>query len=259
MMKKKRGRKKTGMVVLTVLIVLVVAFAGLLTWYLGIFKEGNSAKYSVAQTAELPDSPLRGKTMIFLGSSVTAGAGALQQSFVDYLVRRDGIVAVKEAVSGTTLTDMKDNSYVARLKKIDPAIEADVFVCQLSTNDATKGMPFSSVSDSRSLADFDTKTVAGAIEYIIVYAQQTWHCPVVFYTSPKFDSDAYGELVRLMQEIAAKWDVALIDLWNDEAVNVEIDAHFALYMKDDLHPMRAGYRELWTPYFEKRLAEILTP
>ena len=35
-------------------------------------------------------------------------------SFADYLEKTDGIHTVKEAVSGTTLVDIKDNSYVGR-------------------------------------------------------------------------------------------------------------------------------------------------
>lgn len=48
-----------------------------------------------------------------------------------------------------------------------------MFVCQLSTNDATNGLPLGSVSSGRELNDFDTQTVAGAIEYIVCYAQET--------------------------------------------------------------------------------------
>lgn len=61
--------------------------------------------YSVANTPALADSPLKGKTILFLGSSVTCGSAPGQESFVEYMVKRDGILAVKEAVSGTTLVD----------------------------------------------------------------------------------------------------------------------------------------------------------
>ena len=30
-----------------------------------------------------------------------------------------------------------------------------------------------------------------------------------------------------------------------------------LYMVDEIHPSKAGYREWWTPVFEARLAEYL--
>lgn len=67
-------------------------------------------------------------------------------------------------------------------------IKTDVFVCQLSTNDVTKEMPIGEISESFDKNDFDTQTVAGAIEYIIAYAKETWNCHVVFYTQSKYDS-----------------------------------------------------------------------
>ena len=61
-------------------------------------------------TVTVSDSPINGKTVIFLGSSVTFGYGSLGVSFADFLEKTDGITAVKEAVSGTTLVDVKSNS-----------------------------------------------------------------------------------------------------------------------------------------------------
>ena len=66
---------------------------------------GNSAEYSLASVQPLPDSTLTGKNIFFLGSSVTYGACSMHESFVDFLAKRDGINALKEAVSGTTLVD----------------------------------------------------------------------------------------------------------------------------------------------------------
>ena len=68
----------------------------------------------------------------------------------------------------------------------------DAFVCQLSTNDASKEMPMGELSSSENLEDFDTQTITGAMEYIIVYAKQTWNCPVIFYTGTKYDSKQIG-------------------------------------------------------------------
>ena len=33
------------------------------------------------------------------------------------------------------------------------------------------------------------------MEYIIVYAKQTWNCPVIFYTGTKYDSKQYQQMV----------------------------------------------------------------
>ena len=54
---------------------------------------------------DLCKETLVGKRIIFLGSSVTYGACAMGQSFIEALEEKDGIIAIKEAVSGTLLVD----------------------------------------------------------------------------------------------------------------------------------------------------------
>lgn len=226
----------------------------------GKFAAGNKDSYAVANTPALKSSPLRGKTIIFLGSSVTYGSAAGGESFVDYMVKRDGIIAVKEALSGTTLIDETvwgKESYIARMKTIDTTIQADALVCQLSTNDATMKKPLGTISDSFDMEDFDTQTVAGAIEYVIAYSQETWDCPVIFYTGTKYDDEHYAQMVELLLEIQEKWDIGVIDLWNNPEMNAVSDENYKLYMVNGIHPSKAGYRDWWTPVFEEYLTEYL--
>ena len=165
---------------------------------------------------------------------------------------------MKEAVSGTTLSTTSPNSYVKRLDKIK-AQSADLFVCQLSTNDASQKKPLGKISDSERMEDFDTDTVAGAMEYIIAYAKDKWNCPVAFYTNPKYDSTEYAAMVELLYQIRDKWGISVIDLWTELPEITEEER--ALYMADAIHPTRAGYLECWTPVMEKDIIEMmeLTP
>ena len=244
-------------IVLSIFLILVFIAGGYVGNMLGVFNEGNYGEYSLKDTASVSDSPINGKTVIFLGSSVTFGYGSLGISFTDCLEKTDGITAVKEAVSGTTLVDIKSNSYVSRIKKIDKNIKADAFVCQLSTNDATKGIPLGEISDSFSMNDFDTQTVAGAIEYIIAYAKETWNCPIVFYTQAKYESDHYEKMVDLLLKIQKKWNITVIDLWNNDEINSITDEERKIYLVDHIHPTKAGYKKWWLPEFQKCLYEIL--
>lgn len=182
---------------------------------------------------------LHGKTVLFLGSSVTYGSAANGESFADMLAEY-GCCVVKEAVSGTTLVDTGADSYVARMKKMNRNVKADLFICQLSTNDASQGKPMGVLDGS-----MDTSTIAGAIEYIIDYAQKTWNCPVAFYTNPRYESEAYAGMVKLLKQC----DVEMIDLWSDDAFNNLTDAQRARYMADPIHPTKEGYREWWLPVF----------
>ena len=132
---------------------------------------------SVNKKIGLKHIRLEGKKLIFLGSSVTYGHASNGVSFVEDIAARNGCSVRKEAVSGTTLVDDREDSYIARMKQIDDPT-ADLFVCQLSTNDASKGKALGTVSVGFEEKDFDTSTVAGAIEYIIAYARKKWNCPL---------------------------------------------------------------------------------
>ena len=194
---------------------------------------------------------LNGRRIVFLGSSVTYGEASGGVSFVEELAGRFGCVAVKEAVSGTTLADDDDSSYLARLRRLKVDGPVDLLLCQLSTNDARLEKPLGRPGDS------DPHTVAGAIAQIAALARARWNCPVAFYTSPRYDSEAYGQMVALLDELAPTLDVGVIDLWNDEAFNRLTDAHRERWMQDAVHPTLAGYREGWTPHMERKIREYL--
>ena len=223
----------------------------------GLFHAGNRAQYDLNNVSVEQNSPLNGKCILFLGSSVTFGYGSLGVSFVDYLQATNGVVAIKEAVSGTTLVDLNKNSYVSRLKSVDKELKLDAFVCQLSTNDATKELPLGVVSNSVTLNDFDTQTVAGAIEYIICYVRKNWNCPVVFYTQAAYDSAHYEKMVQLLYEIQKKWNIVILDLWNNEEVNSLTEHERELYLLDHIHPTKAGYKEWWLSVFRECLSDVI--
>lgn len=249
--------KKKLKIILSIILIIVLVAGGYVGNMFGMFNKGNYGEYSLKNITMKEDSSIKDKTVIFLGSSVTFGYGSLGISFADYLEKTDGIIAVKEAVSGTTLVDVKSNSYVSRMKTIDKNIQADAFVCQLSTNDATKEMPLGEISEGFDLNDFDTQTIEGAIEYIIAYAKETWDCPVVFYTQAKYDSEHYGKMVDLLLEIQKKWDITVIDFWNDEEINNITEEQKEIYLIDHIHPTKAGYKEWWLPKFQETLYEVI--
>lgn len=192
---------------------------------------------------------MKAKSIIFLGSSVTYGAFSDGVSFVDYLCNRNGFSMYKEAVSGTTLVDEGPDSYVSRMKTIN-FDSADLFVCQLSTNDAGQEKPLGKISESKNPFSFDTKTIAGAIEYIVAYAREKWNCPIVFYTNPKYDNELYAQMVELLKKLSQKWDFQIINLWDDAEFNNITDEQREVYMADPIHPTKDGYEKWWLPYFE---------
>lgn len=215
---------------------------------------GNAKKYDMSTVAPMENSPLAGKTVLFLGSSVTFGSASLQQGIPEYFARRFGCHIIKEAVSGTTLADNGTDSYVRRLvDRVPVDSPVDLLVCQLSTNDASRGIPLGDLPADSS----DTATVTGAMEFIIRYARETWGCPVAFYTGSRFDSAAYGAMVTRVLELEEKRGILVLNLWDSEKFNAISPGNRALYMRDPIHPTKAGYKCWWCPELERQLLTLL--
>jgi len=213
---------------------------------------GNSPSYNLNNIEELENSPLKGMSILFLGSSITYGYGSDAIAFPEYIAKRNSMTYLKEAVSGTTLCD-NEESYIRRLKKIDTSLHFDLFMCQLSTNDVGWNKPLGEISNSFNIDDFDQNTIAGAIEYIIGYVRKTFNAKVSFYTSPYYGNDMYYKMTQLLLKIKDKWNITVIDMYNDKEFNDIPDYLRNFYMVDPIHPSKAGYLEWFTPKMEEAL------
>ncbi len=178
---------------------------------------------------------LKGKNVLFLGSSVTYGSASGGVSFADIMAGICEFNCIKEAVSGTTLADIGNRSYVSRLKCIDPELKADLFICQLSTNDATKGIAIEETEK--------------AIRDIVCHVEHTYGCRIIFFTSTYFNSPAYEEMISLLYKIRDDYGFSVLDLYNDAEMRSVLDEKIKRYMRDPIHPTLVGYEEWWTPKF----------
>ena len=231
--------------------------------------EGNT--FVETEEEKDPSDPLSGLQIAWLGSSVTYGQGAGGYSMADVIAENHAATdCYKYAISGTTLADYagenamptdgdeSHGSYVYRLTQLDTDQKYDLFIVQLSTNDATGGISMGAISEDQELDHQDVSTVIGAMEYIIGYIRENWGCPVMFYTGTKYDSEQYGEMVNVLLQLKDKWDIGVIDLWNNEEMNAIDDETRASYIKEDgIHPLKDGYVEWWTPAFEQAITDYL--
>lgn len=187
---------------------------------------GNKPEYDFSQLTAMENSPLAGGKIAVLGSSVAQGAASEGYAVGEYLTARFDCALTKEAVGGTTLVDDGKSSYVQRMYNLDKSESFDLFVCQLSNNDATKREPLGEISGSKNLEDFDTSTITGA-------------------------------MVDRLLELQEKWGIWVLDLWSSDEFNAISDAERDLYMNDGIHPTKAGYRDWWGPEQERQLLEYL--
>lgn len=228
---------------------------------------GNDAKYDSSNLSKVSGSKLEGKNILFLGSSVTFGAASMEDGIPEHFAAKCGCTYTKEAVSGTTLVDNDESSYVSRLiNNTDTKVKYDLVIVQLSTNDATQGKPLgeisatglsNNISDTDCECSYDRKTITGAMEFIISYCIDNWHCPVFFYTGSRYESDNYKAMVARLYELSRKWDVGVIDLWSEDEFNDISDEKRSLYMADPIHPTKAGYHMWWCPEMLRQLEEKL--
>ncbi|MCH5157373.1 MAG: SGNH/GDSL hydrolase family protein [Clostridiales bacterium] len=244
-------------------------------------KTANDSEFYASAVTRVSNSPLAGKTIYWLGSSVTYGANSGGESMAEFLAAKTGANCVKDAVSGTTIfNDGKSaatgkDSYVNRLvngTKFDTSAHVDAFICQISTNDARNDRlnKRGEIAEGKDRTYFDTATTLGGVEYIISYVVETWHCPVYFYSGSFFGDSGvrsssnptgtnYGKLIDDVKDVVSKWqnygyDVDVIDLFNDSDFNSQVtDDYYKWCTNDAIHPKRAGYLNWWMPYFEQYL------
>ena len=212
---------------------------------------GNNSIYDFSNIEYVEDKRLNNKTLCILGSSVSRGEKSLDNSIGEYFKYKYHCNLIKETVSGTTLAGKKNNTYINRMINNIKEKHIDIFVCQLSTNDILKTKQFGEISNND---DFNIEEITGAIEYIITYVKNNWDCPLFFYTNSYFKNDKYALMVKQLYKLKDKYDIEIIDLYNDEDFN---NKYNDLYMFDMIHPTMAGYRLWWCPEIEKQILNKL--
>lgn len=252
--------------------------------------DANDASLNPENIAARNQKTLKGKTIYWLGSSVVYGEAAEGYSMADYIEARNNCTCVKDAVSGTTIKAMNnEQDYVNRLMHstvFDKNAKVDAFIVQISTNDVLAMDMWGSVADVIDKEQLDRSTTLGGVETIIAYIEETWNCPIYFFSGAYYGTaevngyvrdafwnsgDDYGKLVDLVQEAVEKWngvegyEVAMIDMYHDTQFNSSLTTEaYQYYMNsirrggntyadDPIHPRKAGYLYWWTPYFEEFL------
>ena len=292
--KDKQPFKKTSVKVLTVILGVLLVFGGTLgaSTYeqlvnvKGLKNEGNSDKYNPDQYTVDPNSPLKGKVGLWLGSSVFAGFGSDNTSpalFIDAMTGTSSIIEVKggtflataagEVGGGAGGGINPEDNYVPRLmlhdKTTDPQV--DFVVVQLSTNDSKGQTELGEVLDGKfEFDDFDNTTTVGALEAITAYARDTWGARTMVISGTEFQDEMtysggqqapiYLAMIEACHELDEKWGdtFTFVDLWHNEEMyeNVETGGdQWRIYMSDAIHPTKAGYAEWWGPYIIDALYE----
>lgn len=221
----------------------------------GTLMSGNNSKYSASKSEKVEDSTLTDETIIFVGSNLLSGSKAGGDSFVEYLENSDGIKSAVYCGNDAVLVERGKNSLVSFVKSI-PTENANprMLLCEVPYADATDGSKIGTITDGYYDNEYKTNTVIGAMEYIISYSEDTWGCPVVFYTCQPNDNKHYAKIMDAVYQVADKWNVEVLDFYNDPLMALD-DQQKKLYMATESNPTKAGYKELYTPKFREFLLQ----
>ncbi len=204
---------------------------------------------------------LRGKKIVFLGDSITQGAGATKKEnvYLEVCAKKLGAKAVNFGVGGTRIAPQItpsaeafcDEYFVLRAKKMDK--DADLVVVFGGTNDFGHGdAPFGRIGDK------DPATFCGAYDALIEYLMATYGKEklIIVYplrrrneTATNGDgskaegSKPLAEYHDAEKVVAEKYGLRSVDFWNDGDLNPNTpdgNENFA----DGLHPNDIGHRLL---------------
>ncbi len=246
-------KKLRAVLCITMLALLAASVTASALYSVGAFKSGNNSKYDTSTLEKAPDSTLTDETIVFLGSNLLTGSKASGDTFVEYLKQSDGINAAVYAREGATLIQSGRDSLVSLIETI-PTKDANpaMLVCEIPYADGAGRSRIGKLTEGFYDNEYKTRTVIGAMEYIISYSQSKWGCPVVFFTCLPNDVKHYEKIMDAARQVADKWNVEIIDFYNDPLMVLD-DEKRALYMASDANPTKAGYKELFTPKFREFL------
>lgn len=204
---------------------------------------------------------LRGKKIVFLGDSITQGAGATKKEnvYLEVCAKKLGAKAVNFGVGGTRIAPQItlsaeafcDEYFLLRAKKMDK--DADLVVVFGGTNDFGHGdAPFGRIGDK------DPATFCGAYDALIEYLMATYGKEklIIVYPLRRCNETAtngdgskaegskpLAEYHDAEKAIAEKCGLKSVDFWNDGDLNPNTpdgNENFA----DGLHPNDVGHRLL---------------
>lgn len=198
---------------------------------------------------------IAGKTVAFLGDSITEGVGAscVENRFTDVFARLTGGVALNYGVSATRIARQKvvtenlcDRDFNMRVEEIDAS--ADVVVVFGGTNDFGHGdAPIGRFTDNT------VYTFYGALH--VLYRQLLERFPEkdiivltplhrlsenVTINERGIPCEPLKKYVEAIREVAEYYSLPVLDLWKMSGMQPSVDVIREKYMPDGLHPSDLG-------------------
>ena len=202
---------------------------------------------------------LKGKTVYFVGDSITQGSGASvrENSYVNVFAKNTGAKVVNYGVCGTRIAKHKDpdNCFAEyfRLRAEKIGDDADIIVVFGGTNDYGHGTALLGTMEDRTVDTF-----YGALHdlfYLLVsehpQAQIVVLTPLHRLNEQKFagegsqnDKADLRVYVDVIREVAQYYSLPILDLFKVSGMQPAIPQIQQAFMTDGLHPNDAGHARL---------------
>lgn len=200
---------------------------------------------------------LKGKKVVFLGDSITAGSGAscVENGYVSVFGKISGADVRNYGIGGTRIARQKqpscepthDLDFVQRVDDMEE--DADIVAVFGGTNDYGHGDASLGTFESR-----DVYTFYGAMHTLCQKLINKYPKAVIFFITPLHRINESMQLnergirnvapltvyVDIIKEVARYYSLPVLDLYAMSGMQPEVDIIRELYMPDGLHPSDAG-------------------
>ena len=214
---------------------------------------------------------LKGKKVVFLGDSITAGVGttADENRYWEIIARESGAICKGYGISGTRIAKKRglkvideqfEQWFNSRVDDMDD--DADVVVVFGGTNDFGHGE-----AALGSIDDTTEETFYGALNVLYTHLLNKYPTARIIVITPTHrleENRIYNEVgvrnmtnlcgyVNIIKEVAGKYSLPVIDFYNELGVNPIIEKQKEIFMPDGLHPSDKG-NERMAEFFLNKIA-----
>lgn len=220
---------------------------------------------TISDKPQNPDSPLNGLKGLFMGDSISFGAGDTLsykhtgRAWAGRIQDATGLVATNASVSGAKasfITGDDTAKWLFNQYKPNMGNKYDIVVMHGGVNDARHERAVGSISASE---DEDTlkgkvNTYLGGLQYLFYTVKKTQpDAKLFFIANHRLDGHDKGKAKDMSayfdgaKELCEKYGIVFIDLYNNKELNNKLETTTKKYLPDTLHLNSAGY-DIITPY-----------
>ncbi len=230
----------------------------------------------IDDTPQKPGSSLCGKTALFMGDSITYGAGDSAtyyrngRSWAARIAQITGLKATNAGVSGAKASYIGGddtakwlfNQLVAHKDE-----KFDIVVMHGGVNDARHNRIIGDIQDTTDMTQLkaNIKTYIGGLQYLFANVKLlNPDADLFFIANHRLDGHETGQAKNMApyfdkaKELCEKYGIHFIDLYNNKELNDKLETTTTKYLPDTLHLNAAGY-DIITPYIIEALEAVVKP